>query len=292
MRFARRAKENKNAEMAKKYYEMIALERPFDWEAEFYFNYFSAQNITLKDLANAVTLLGNSIPNTFSLLAESNQSPEEKWVAAKEIITSIDSLCDRYIRWTKSHYREFSSVKGSIIDLDRRANAIAELQLAMADSLEKYFVNEAGDYIVRYLKSYINNYLLKDIVARTFVSTTIKYNGEELKKAEVRIKVLEPNYVSEIESICTPVSLPQSKPTITPPKGAKILFHMAWISPLVFLFFFLAFFGDSLGDTDALILMFFTGLCGLPILFAVIGKAVCCSALKKHQSENPDKDGK
>ena len=136
---ARRAKDDNNAELASKYYEMITFENPNDWEALFYFNYFKARQTNLQNMENSVIRLANSLDSVFDLIDKSDKTVDEKWNLAKEIIENIDTLCESYVYWAKSHYRKFSQLDSSISDLKDRTFAIAELQKNMADLLEKYF---------------------------------------------------------------------------------------------------------------------------------------------------------
>lgn len=198
---ARRAKDDANAELASKYYEMITFENPNDWEALFYFNYYKARQTNLQNMENAVIRLANSLDSVFDLIDMSNKSSDEKWSFAKEIITKIDSLCEDYIYWAKSHYRKFSEVNGSIDDLEDRAFAIAQLQKTMADLLEKYFAENSKQVVIAYLKSYIENYLLLDTIGRAYTNIILRCYSNKLIKAEEKIKTLDPNYTPLVDNL-------------------------------------------------------------------------------------------
>ena len=193
---ARRAKDDNNAELASKYYEMITFENPHDWESLFYFNYFKAMQTNLRNMANSAIRLANSLDSVFDLIDKSNIIADEKWNIAKEIIQRIDTLCESYIYWAKSHYRKFSELNGSASEFDNQARAIADLQKKMADLLEKYFAENSTQVVVSYLKSYVENYLL----VKLFFNITLKYYSNELIAAEKRIKALDPSYVPLINT--------------------------------------------------------------------------------------------
>lgn len=197
---ARRAKDDNNAELASKYYEMITFENPNDWEALFYFNYFKAEQTNLKKMSNSVIRLANSLDSVFDLIDKSDKTSEEKWSLAKEIIAKIDMLCERDIYWAKSHYRKFSQLNDSISDLQDRTYAVAELQKNMADLLEKYFAENSTQVVISYLKSYVKNYLLLDTIRKEFVNITLRFHSNELIATEKRIKALDPNYVPLINA--------------------------------------------------------------------------------------------
>ena len=73
--------------------------------------------------------------------------------------------------------------------------AIAELQLNMADLLEKYFPEKAGNVIVSYLKAYVRNFLLLDVLPASYSNLAQEYYAEQLTAVEARIKKREPEYV-------------------------------------------------------------------------------------------------
>ena len=199
-KMARRAKDDNNAELAAKYYEMITFENPDDWEALFYFKYFKARDTNLQNMDISVIRLSNSLDSIFDLICNGEKTADEKWDIAKEIIARIDSLCVSWLYLAKSHYRKFSNVIGSTSKLKDKAHAIAELQRKMADLLEKHFPEKSAQVVVSYLKSYVQNYLLLDTVSRSSVNITLESHSDKLIEAEKRIKALDPNYVPLINN--------------------------------------------------------------------------------------------
>ena len=198
---ARRARDDNNAELASKYYEMITFENPFEWEALFYFNYFKAKNTNLGNMDNSVIRFANSLDSVFDLIDKSDKSTEEKWKIAKEIIIRIDTMCESFIHWAKSHYRKYSNLKDSVSELKSRTFAIANLQKKIADLLEKHFADKSKNEIVSYLKSYVENYILLDTVHTSSIDITLKYYSNELIEAENRIKKLDPEYESLVDKM-------------------------------------------------------------------------------------------
>lgn len=197
---ARRAKDDNNAELASKYYEMIALENPLDWEAAFYFNYYKAKYTNLQDMRNSVIRLSNSLISIFDLIDKSNLNADEKWRVATEIVTHIDDLCDSFVYLAKSHYRKFSNLSGASSDLQERTFAIADLEKNMAVLLQKYFADKSSQLVADYLKLYVKNYLLLDVLDRGYVNITLKFHSNDLIAAEKKIKELDPNYVPLIDA--------------------------------------------------------------------------------------------
>lgn len=197
---ARRAKDDNNSELASKYYEEIMIENPNDPEAVFYFNYYKAANTNLRNMENSLITLTNSLSGIFQLIDKSDKTDDEKWSIAEEIIAHIDTLCESFVFWAKSHYREFSELDGSISELDHRTVAIAELQKMMADLLEKHIASKSQKAVSSYLKSYVKNYLLLDTVDRGYVNITLEFHSKKLIAAEERIKAIEPEYVPLIKT--------------------------------------------------------------------------------------------
>lgn len=197
---ARRAKDDNNAELAEKYYEMITFEIPNDWEALFYFNYFKAKHTNLKNMSNSVIQLTKSLDSVFALIDGSDKTSEQKWEIAKEIMSRIDMICDSYIDWAKSHHRQFSNVESSS-DFIFRVYSVADLQKKMADLLEKHFDNKLTKETVSYLKSYVENYLLLDMKSKALTDTSLHFHYDDLIEAENRIKKLDPEYKSLVDEV-------------------------------------------------------------------------------------------
>ena len=68
---ARRAKDENDVESACKYYEMIIMENPNDWEALFYYNYYKAENTNLKNMSFSVNKLSNAMDGVFKAVFNS-----------------------------------------------------------------------------------------------------------------------------------------------------------------------------------------------------------------------------
>lgn len=65
---ARRAKADNNSENAAKYYEMILLQCPNDWEANFYTVYYQALSCRVGQIVSAETKLLNCIDTVYALV--------------------------------------------------------------------------------------------------------------------------------------------------------------------------------------------------------------------------------
>ena len=195
---ARRARDDNNDELAAKYYEMILVERPNDWEALFYFNYFKAKNANWDNMEHSVTSLSNSLDQVFDSIDKTAVNSVERMIAMTQIVT--DTFAFRsLIRSAKSFYEKNRSGAILISDLINRAHAIANLQKKTADLSEKYMSADSG--VAHLLKQYVENYLLPDVLSSKYIDLILEQNSKELVGAETRIKAIDPNYESLIDKI-------------------------------------------------------------------------------------------
>lgn len=197
---ARRAKDENDVESACKYYEMIIMENPNDWEALFYYNYYKAENTNLKNMSFSVNKLSNAMDGVFKAVYNSEKNDEEKWLIIQEIVAKIDDLCESNIFLAKNHYKKYAKADGTVADLQTRADSIVDLQLNMAALLEKYFQNQSKHIVAAYLKAGVENKLLSDVLGDGFIKITLEYHLDELINIEEQIKEIEPDYVSIVES--------------------------------------------------------------------------------------------
>lgn len=160
---ARNAKDEDNPEMAVEFYRSLTIQDRYNWEPLFYYSYFN--DIHCDSLGDTTDSLGK----VFYFIEKSEENADEKWDIAKEIVERIDVLCE--------------------IFLQKQPFAVAELQVKMADFLEKYFADRTLDIVTSYLKSSVANYLQLD----SSDWFTLAYD-KKVKKIEDRIKKMEPKY--------------------------------------------------------------------------------------------------
>lgn len=101
---AKRAKDENNAENAIKYYEMILLDAPMNWEAVFYTFYFKKFNSNEFRNADLLPALKMNLMNVFNLINQSTPNKEERLVAVKEVTDKILSATEKLTE--KSCYDE------------------------------------------------------------------------------------------------------------------------------------------------------------------------------------------
>lgn len=93
-KIARTAKANRDAESAIRYYEMIAMQDPTNWEAIFYPIYFRATKCKVGEIDNMLIRLSNCFDTVISLIKRSNKSAGTKKAYIREIIAACNSFAN------------------------------------------------------------------------------------------------------------------------------------------------------------------------------------------------------
>lgn len=103
---ARRAKETNNAENAAKYYGMILVKDPNNWEATFYTTFFEAWGCKIGEISLAAEKVYNNYQATIDLLTSANLSEEEKQKSIEELSAHILNLSDMMHSASISNYKD------------------------------------------------------------------------------------------------------------------------------------------------------------------------------------------
>lgn len=135
---ATRARETGNTESAAKYYEMIAMQDPNDWEAAFYSVVFQSSNTNIAGIASAANRVSNCIPNTMQMI-KSTVPQENQKVAYLQVVNAVKSLCNTMHSASANHYRKFSSVDGAQSEYNNRNYAAFNMVYTVATSVESLF---------------------------------------------------------------------------------------------------------------------------------------------------------
>ena len=86
LKLARAAREEDNAEDARKYYEMARTEDPENIEARFFYQYYALMDCKNIEIADRYEKLINSIEPTLKMIAKSTLSDSEKVELVTEIV--------------------------------------------------------------------------------------------------------------------------------------------------------------------------------------------------------------
>ncbi len=167
---------------ALKYYEEIVVEKPNDWEANFYISFYKAQNSTLGSaFSNILSLLG-AVEDTFKRVKQYEPESEHE-----RIYTEVKQMCSRVsIVWrslAETQYKPLGNAGAkSYIEI---ASMTFSLDQAVADNLIKYFDNK--ELALTIYKDIITN-ICKAWNGYVFVQSEANEIIEKIKK-------YEPDYV-------------------------------------------------------------------------------------------------
>ena len=100
---ARRAKDENNSENAQKYYEMIVIEDPSSWEANFYSVYYQSMGCKIAGIQTAAIRVNNCEENVLNLI-KTNLSEEEQKKAVEEISVNLIIISTMLFNAAKNHY--------------------------------------------------------------------------------------------------------------------------------------------------------------------------------------------
>ena len=91
-KLARRAKSEGNSVNAQKYYDMISVQNPDDWEAAFYSVYYQAMQTNIGGILNATVRVQNAARSALDLIANSDESDAEKGIHARKVLSSVEHI--------------------------------------------------------------------------------------------------------------------------------------------------------------------------------------------------------
>ena len=142
---ARRARENKNAEDAEKYYEMILLEDPSSWEAQFYSICYRARQSKIIGIESAAAQVKNCLNSVVHLLKE-NEPQERQFVAMLELSGStLDIASLMHTAAHNSYARTDGSIRAELTrEYEKRKLACAELCYELGEVIERHFSGDSA----------------------------------------------------------------------------------------------------------------------------------------------------
>lgn len=191
---ARRAKDENNSENAAKYYDMILVKEPQNWEAAFYSVYFKASDCMVGKIGSSAQSVNKCLNNVFELI-KNNVSDKNEQI---EIVKEIDSKCKSI------SYDMFKAIKLMSQKMGVNYNATAlndsiavrNIMLFLGDNIKKYFgdYSELNQIMIGAWKEgvdYHNNML-------QFVSLIERDSYKKIIMGTVRkIQEYEPSYYSQ-----------------------------------------------------------------------------------------------
>lgn len=198
---AQRMADNGDFEAASNDYAMLAEEKPQEWDARFYADLYALRHKSGKDAETFATNLLPALYSVFDAMRKDNQmSSGQKWITMDRALLPVKTFCTDYVEAARSEYAKCPPSEESTLLLDAHVKAIANLQKSVAELLDSHFSEIVGKEVAAWLKCYVNNFLLTDVLGMSYASITAKYYAEQLETAEARIKEIEPDYISQLPS--------------------------------------------------------------------------------------------
>ena len=198
---ARRARENRNAEDAQKYYDLIRQEAPDDWEANFYSVFYKAIQCKIAEIASAANSVANCVFSTFSLINDHVYEEDRRVEAVNEICDSSFQISDLLKNEANRYFNGIAeSIKSRYaIQWTDNMQAVRRIKNEVCRGLSVIFkgdvaVQKAGlPYLINFVQLGYN-----DEIERQYLSVINKldpdYDHDEfLRKREEKIQAARQN---------------------------------------------------------------------------------------------------
>ena len=144
---ARRSLSESNYENAEKYYEMLLVKVPNDWEPSFYSAYCQSMRGTIGHIARDANMLNTACVNAFNLILKHLPLEEQK-AAVKKMSDSVYNAASCFYSNAYSHFERFRG-KGSLNMVGQtreeyinRKFASLNLLFTLADNIHKIYNND------------------------------------------------------------------------------------------------------------------------------------------------------
>ncbi len=131
-RLARRAKDSGNSKNAQKYYSQIVVDRPNDWEANFYQDFFESDQCTIAEISSAADTIRANLPSTFRLINNELEQEEQK-KACQEVFQKVMGFADMATKASQGFYIDHMSADNARGELITRATSIMILLEQLGD---------------------------------------------------------------------------------------------------------------------------------------------------------------
>ena len=101
---ARRAKNSNNYENALRYYDMILVKAPSNWEANFYVVFFKAMSCKIAEIQSAAISVSNCILSTLNLVKNGIIDYKEQQDIVNELHMRVSLIAELLYNAAKNHY--------------------------------------------------------------------------------------------------------------------------------------------------------------------------------------------
>lgn len=107
-KLARVARNDNNSEKAQKYYEMIVIKDPSNWEANFYATYYQSMNCKIAEIQSAAIRMSNCEDTILNLIKDNVEDVNEQKKAIEEMATSLMNISNMLYNAAYNHYQGIS----------------------------------------------------------------------------------------------------------------------------------------------------------------------------------------
>jgi uncharacterized Zn finger protein (UPF0148 family) len=190
---ARRAKNDDNAELARKFYEEVMTEDPSNWEAIFYTTYYKAMQCTIGEISASADSVTRCLSSVVSSIKNDSERASGS-TAMNEISEKLIALSSMFYNSSNEQYKKMPF---SLADMHTN-NALnsAYMLLSFGDELiEQIGENDHTIPVILSSFDYGVNMIRNDSLA------SIHYNEFTLLYIE-HIKRLNPSYTAPAKSGC------------------------------------------------------------------------------------------
>ena len=198
---ARRAREENNSENAEKYYGMVLIQSPNNWEASFFHVYYQAMECKIAGIASAAQSIANCIDGNFALVKQLEDEKEQS--------TALSTIID----YSKTFTIQIAAVatkrteQSSFSDRSRWVVEAGNILFQIENALKKHFPEKKTelvsiqkniyDYVVGINQGYMYDYAYRVRVSRRLVS---------------EIKAVDPSFDKQpLQEITIPSTPPAKK---------------------------------------------------------------------------------
>lgn len=194
---ARRAKETNNAENAAKYYGMILVKDPRNWEATFYTTFFEAWGCKIGEISLSAEKVYNNYQATIDLFNSANLNEEEKQKSIDELSAHILSLSDMM---HSAAIRNYKDIDGQVRaqfspEYMNHAFCASNLLFKWADLLEGLSAEKYKSTILRFWETGVDQ---TGISLKVCLDTNSSAALQGVAASyEAKIKSLNPDYVEK-----------------------------------------------------------------------------------------------
>jgi hypothetical protein len=129
---ARRAMENEDYEKAEEYYNIVQMEEPENWEANFYSTYSKAMQTNLNNISNAVYSITNCIKTVFKDIKKLDDNVQQN-KAIKQISTDLSAFTTVGYNNVINFYNSQIAIYGN--NSHFFANAVSDAKLKCANNI-------------------------------------------------------------------------------------------------------------------------------------------------------------